>query len=130
MIMPGLITYLIITKINPFNISQKLITKADVILPILSSFSFTMLGFLVTALAVILSLGGTTFIKNFKHYGYFNIFGQIYIATLITLLITFVFATASVLFTSGLAILISLSAINIMQFLIIAITSYNLMFKQ
>lgn len=104
-------------------------SKSDVILTILSTFSFTMLGFLVTALAVIVSLSHKEHIKSFEHYGYFKVFGGAYIFTLITLLITFILSTTAVVYGGLLPILMSMVITNICQILVISIASYSLMFK-
>lgn len=89
-----------------------------------------MLGFLVTALAVILSLGSKEFNKNYSHFGFFEVFGTIYIFTLLTLLGTFVLATITVVYHSFLPLLLAFAITNIAQFLVISVTSYNLMFKK
>jgi len=88
-----------------------------------------MLGFLVTALAVIVSLSHKEHIKSYEHYGYFKVFGSIYIFTLITLLLTFILSTIAVVYGGLLPVLIAFVVTNIFQILIISIASYSLMFK-
>lgn len=88
-----------------------------------------MLGFLVTALAVVVSLSHKEHIKNYEHYGYFKVFGSAYIFTLLTLLVTFVLSTITVVYGGLMPLLLSIVVTSLCQIMVISIASYKLMFK-
>lgn len=88
-----------------------------------------MLGFLVAALAVIVSLSHKPHMKSYKHYGYMAVFGQVYALTLICLLITFILSLLCIIFPSMMVIIVTSTFINVIQIAIISISSYKLMFK-
>ena len=122
--------YQLITQINYFNLLIiKLVAKQDVVITIISTFSFTMLGFLVAALAVIVSLSHKPHIKSYKHYGYFSVFGQVYCFSLICLLITFCLSLLGIIISEVMPLIITSTFINLMQISLISVASYKLMIK-
>lgn len=106
-----------------------LANKSDVLLTIVATFSFTMLGFLITALAVIVALHDKPYVKSYTKYGYFHEFGLVYIATLISLLICFTLSLISVVYKDLIPTTLSILSVNIFQIIIISISSYRLIFK-
>jgi len=88
-----------------------------------------MLGFLITALAVIVGLSDKPFLKSYTHYGYFSEFGMVYLATLFSLLASFALSTVAIVDNSWLAVLFALIAINVVQIIMVSFLSYKLIFK-
>ena len=109
---------------------EKLVSKTDVLLTILATFSFTMLGFLITALAVIVGMSDKPRILSYAKYGFFRVFGELYLVTLITLLLTFVLSSITVVLTSLMPWVVVAVAISLVQILMISIASYSLIFRK
>jgi hypothetical protein len=111
------------------NLLCQLITKSDVLLTIFATFSFTMLGFLITALAVIVGMSDKPRIMSYAKYGFFNVFGELYLLTLITLLIIFILSSLAVIYTSLVFWVLVLISISLIQIVMISISSYSLIFN-
>lgn len=108
----------------------QLANKTDVLLTILATFSFTMLGFLITALAVIVGMSDKPRILSYAKYGFFRVFGELYLITLITLLLTFVLSSVTVVLSSLIPWVVVATAVSLVQILMISIASYSLIFQK
>ncbi|WP_045409789.1 hypothetical protein [Vibrio jasicida] len=109
---------------------RQLIEKSDVLLTILATFSFTMLGFLITALAVIVGMSDKPRIISYAKFGFFRVFGELYLITLVTLLATFVLSSIAVVMTCLLPLVVKVVMVSIAQILMISISSYSLIFRK
>ena len=89
-----------------------------------------MLGFLITALAVIVGMSDKPRIISYAKYGLFRVFGELYIVALLTLLLSFVLSTIAVLVTSLLPWVVIIISISLAQIIMISLASYSLIFHK
>ncbi|TVU62997.1 hypothetical protein FQP88_09020 [Vibrio atlanticus] len=107
----------------------KLIDNQATIVTIIATFSFTMLGFMITALAVIVGISDRQRVQDFRHFGLFGILGEMYLITLLALLGNFVLSSMSLVFDELIVHTIALTAINILQIIMVTVSSYILIFR-
>lgn len=89
--LPGPILYLIYSKIvqSDRQLSLTLFSVKSDLAVILSTFSFTMLGFLAAVITILFSFSNSRNFKKYKGLGHLDIFFSVYYWTVLCLVITF-----------------------------------------
>ncbi|MGI2029726.1 hypothetical protein [Endozoicomonas acroporae] len=74
---------------NYASLSLSLFKERDDIAVVLSSFAFTMLGFLAAVITIMFSFSNSSTFKKYKRKGYLDVFFSIYYSAIVGLIFTF-----------------------------------------
>lgn len=95
----------------------------------ISSFSFTTLGFLATVITILFALSGTSNFQSYDRKGYLSVFFHVYYIAIVSLISTAVFSVYVLSETVGrleLRCLVALFVSNLFQVLFLTIVICNL----
>lgn len=92
--MPGPLLYLLYITVmkGSFELSLSLFENKNDVAVIISTFSFTMLGFLAAVITLIFAFSNTVALKRYKRKGHMEVFFFIYYVAIVSLIVTFFLA--------------------------------------
>lgn len=103
MLVPGPTIYLLLKAILPFSTSfvMDLAAQKTNIAVILSTFAFTMLGFLAAVITILFSFSSSGTFKKYKKNGHLDVFFSIYYFSIVCLIFTFAIAVFTLANVNG-----------------------------
>lgn len=113
-----------------YRFSDSIWSSKDIFVSIFSQYSYTMLGFLVAVLTLLLGVKDKFQYKNWRQKGYQKTFFAQYYITLINLCVLFCLSVACILGSSLVVLLLSLSLLSLFQIGLISFVILQLTFAK